>query len=277
MSPAVTQEYLDTIDPVAVVQAAQADLQAALQADLQAGLPDWDPSRGGLLRRALPGIALFMATRHNTSVQQWRATLLPYAEGDDLDAIGVTRGVPREGGEADDPYRLRIANHVPNPFPVTLEQFDGFIRSFDSTITDTQTVIAANRKDLTIYALKGTTALTAAELATLETYLDDAGRKIAGTAIVVAATTEVVFNVVVEVKRRAITADDQIVNTGEAALNAWATTLKIGHGVYQSAIIDAAFVADALDVVVTAPASDLAAADGQLYAIGTVTVTTVVT
>ena len=108
----VTRAYLDTIRETARFWEPYDRLanEASLVIYLQAGLPDWDPGSSNLLRRAIPLMVEWNRLQSETAHQQIRRALLPWAEGDDLNVLGVGPPVVlREPGEDDDDYRLRIA------------------------------------------------------------------------------------------------------------------------------------------------------------------------
>ena len=262
----VTREYIDTIRESASFWAPydQANGVRSLKAYLQAGLPDWNADPDDLLSRSIPLMVEWNRLQSESAHQQIRRALLPYAEGDDLDVLGVGPPfVPRLPSEADDDYRPRIANSRLGLNIGSLISVAGFAREGLTTIVDVLPVIALNRQDISVWALKAsTTQLTTAERTQLLDYLrdEDEGRLIAGVQVTAPAPTIVPYTISVSIRHDASRENTaQLRDAVRAAIYAWlADNQKLGRPVYRSAISDAAFIDGVRDVVVLQPQHNLA-------------------
>ena len=262
----VTRAYIETIRESASFWAAydQANGVMSLKAYLQAGLPDWAADPDDLLSRGIPFMVEWNRLQSEVSLAQLRRGLLAYAEGDDLDVLGL--GPPtvlRIAGEADDDYRVRIANSRQGLNIGSLTAVSQFARTGLATLDDVLTVAAPNRQDLAVWGLKaGMAQLTAADQTTLLEYLrdQDEGRLIGGVQVTAPAPTIVPYTISVSVRYDAARENTvQLRDAVRAAIYAWlADNQRLGRPVYRSAINDAAFIAGVQQIVVLAPTHDLA-------------------
>ena len=149
-----------------------------------------------LLRRALPLMVEYNRLRSEVAHQQIRRALLPYAEGADLDVLGVGPPVVLRAGDPDDPYRLRIANSRLGLNIGSLPAVRQFARDGAPAITDVLAVMAPNRQDMSVWVLKAALAqLTAAENMTLLEYLRHEDRVIGGVQITAPTPTIVPYTI----------------------------------------------------------------------------------
>ena len=262
----VTRAYIQTIRESASFWAPydQANGVASLQAYLQAGLPDWAADPDDLLSRAVPLMVEWNRLASETEHQQIRRGLLPYAEGDELDVLGVGPPVVlRFSGESDDDYRPRIANSRLGLNIGSLTSVAQFAREGLTTLADVLPVIAPNRQDIAVWGLKADMAqLSAADRTQLLEYLrdEDAGRLIGGVMVTAPAPTIVAYTISVSVRYDASRENTQQLQAAvRAAIYAWLEgNQRLGQPVYRSAINDAAFIAGVQDIVVLSPTYDLA-------------------
>ena len=263
----VTRAYIQTIRESASFWGApydQANGVASLQAYLQAGLPDWAADPDDLLSRAVPLMVEWNRLASEAEHQQIRRALLPYAEGDDLDVLGL--GPPtvlRNPGEQDDDYRPRIANSRRGLNIGSLRSVAQFARAGLSTLDDVFPVIAPNRQDIAVWGLKADMAqLSAADQTQLLEYLrdEDAGRLIGGVMVTAPAPTIVAYTISVSVRYDASRENTQQLRAAvRAAIYAWLDdNQRIGQPVYRSAINESAFIAGVQQIVVLSPTHDLA-------------------
>ena len=262
----VTQAYIQTIRESASFWAPydQANGVMSLKAYLQAGLPDWAADPDDLLSRGIPLMVEWNRLQSEVSLAQLRRGLLAYAEGDDLDVLGL--GPPtvlRITGEADDDYRVRIANSRQGLNIGSLASVAQFARQGLPALDDVLAVIAPNRQDIAVWGLKADMAqLTAADQTQLLEYLrdEDEGRLIGGVQVTAPAPTIVPYTISISVRYDASRENTaQLRDAVRAAIYAWlADNQKIGRSVHRSAISDAAFIAGVRDVVVLEPSHDLA-------------------
>ena len=260
----VTQAYIETIRESArfwQVYDAAAD-RLALTAYLQAGMPDWDAAPDDLLSRGIPFMVEYNRLGSEVAHQQIRRALLPYAEGDELDVLGVgPPAVLRFPGEADDPYRLRIANSHQGLNIGSLPAVQQFAREGVADIADVIAVMAPNRQDMSVWALKAAlTQLSAAENAALLEYLRHENRVIGGVQISAPAPTVVAYTIRVSVRYDAMRENTQQLQAAvRAAIYAWLdANRRLGMPVHRSAITRAAKIDGVTDLVVLEPSYDLA-------------------
>ena len=262
----VTSAYIQTIRESASFWAPydQANGVMSLKAYLQAGLPDWAADPDDLLSRAVPLMVEWNRLASETEHQQIRRALLPYAEGDDLDVLGLgPPAVLRSAGEEDDNYRLRIANSRQGLNIGSLRSVAQFAREGLSTLDDVLVVPAPNRQDLSVWALKADMAqLTAADQTQLLEYLrdEDEGRLIGGVQVTAPTPAIVPYTISLSIRYDAARENTvQLRDAVRAAIYAWLeANQKLGRPVHRSAINDAAFIAGVRDVVVLEPSHDLA-------------------
>ena len=259
----VTQAYIQTIRETARFWQPydRAADETALVAYLQAGLPDWDASSDDLLRRALPLMVEYNRLRSEVAHQQIRRALLPYAEGDDLDVLGLGPPAVMRNGQVDDPYRLRIANSRQGLNIGNLASMEQAARDALPYANDVLVVPAPNRQDLAIWMLRpGLTTLDAAEQATVQTFLTTMNWLIAGVQITTPAPTIVPYTIQVSVRYNAMQENTQQLQAAvRAAIYAWLDANRLlGQSVHRSAITAAATIPGVIDLVVLAPTHDLA-------------------
>ena len=262
----VTRAYIQTIRESASFWNAydQANGVATLKAYLQAGLPDWAADPDDLLSRALPFMVEWNRLQSEVSLAQLRRGLLAYAEGDDLDVLGLgPPAVLRITGEADDDYRARIANSRLGLNIGSLAAVAQFARDGLATLDDVLPVLEPNRQDIAVWGLKADMAqLTAADRTQLLEYLrdQDEGRLIGGVQVTAPAPTIVPYTISLSIRYDAARENTvQLRDAVRAAIYAWlADNQLLGRSVYRSAINDAAHIAGVRDVVVVEPSHDLA-------------------
>lgn len=266
----VTKNYLESLREARFFEPYdRAAAEATMLSHLQAGLPGWDAHPDGILRRALPLLAEVLFTQGEILHSQLRRGLLLYAQGTDLDRIGLgPPAVVRMTGEADDDYRLRIANSGELLNIGTLASVERLVTDADPTITDVQAWTLTNRQDVNVAAVRGgdlTTMLASSDPAYAD--LSDRDKIIAGVEATGVAHTVQAFTadltVVHDPHESDAVALEAVVRT--AVYNFLNANRRLGRPVYRSAIAKSAFVAAVLDVTVNQPAANLAAANGRVY------------
>ena len=266
--PAISEEYLRTLQALAHPDYDRVAMEANLLAYLQANLPDWTAAPGDNLRRALPLIAELMFLHGETVNANWEQGTLLYSQGDYLGVFGLEAGLVQRAGESDDEYRLRIANTGTDQSLGSLSSHENLVTTFLDTVVDVQAVVVTtNRQDVLVYALKADhTALTASEEASLLEYLNRRENHMAGVVLTLPAVTQTPFTIDVTVRHDSSNSADVVAADARATLYAWlAGGQRIGDPVYRSAVARAAFVTQALDVTVAQPSADLPAVDGTAY------------
>ena len=264
---AVSEEYLKTLRARPHPGFDRAQVEAAFRTALRSGLPNWTEAPGETLSRSLALMAEVVFVHGEVEIANWEQGLLIFATGTNLDIIGVDRGVLRETGEEDDDYRLRIANAGIDEALGSLTYYERRAVRFQADVVDAQAVVLANRQDVAVYALKSNhVALTPTEQAAMLSHLNDRAKKIAGVEVSMPAVTETAYTIALTIRHSAANAGDVIAADARAAIYALlADSQLIGAPVYKSALQAAAFVANVLDVEVTAPAADLPAVNGTVY------------
>ena len=250
------------------------DIERVILDALIAELPDWDSRTDTILRRALPAIARNVAVRIETDHAQLLRGLVLYAEGPDLDVLGLgPPPVRRNVGESDDDYRLRIINAHARLNLGSLRGVQEQCFEFNSEITDALVTLAPNRQDVRVYALKGTDQLTNDEQAALAMSLNAAGNAILGVTVTVAEPT------IIEVRAAATVTYDPAAVSAEtaeadaiASMTAYINGALIGDTLYRNRLTDAAITASAINASAqfelfqsstwTAQAGDLVPASG---------------
>ena len=267
---AVSREFLATLKALAHDPYDRAATEATLLARLQAGLPGWTAAPADNLRRALPIEAESMFLHGEMENNNFHMGQMVNAEGLYLDVFGVERNLPRLTGEDDDDYLFRLANSGQSQGLGSPPFVEGLAVAFNPLIVDVQVTTRANRQDMNVYAVKAShTALSTQEAADLLAHLNLRDKKMGGVDVYVPAVTQTAFTIDVTVRHGPSIGGDTIAMEARDALYQWlADHQKIGDGVYQSAISRAAFVEDAEDATVAAPAADLGAVDGTVYTCG---------
>lgn len=230
----------------------RAEMEARLLEVLVEGLPDWDSAADTLLRRGLPLIAEQVEVWITTNDENVKQGLLAYAEGPLLDIFGLGPPVVRRRlGEADDPYRLRIANALTQSNLGSTDYYENTVRELIPEITDALAVVAPNRQNLRVFVAKADGSLgTADELKELNDYFDQSGTHIAGTDINVASPTQETYYINVTAKYDpTLYSEDLVMRNVETAVFAFIDQNRvIGRKIYLSALRDAAFTAETVDV-----------------------------
>ena len=260
----VTRQYIENIREQARLWQPydQAAAEQALRQYLQLGLPDWDPAADSLLSRSIPLLVDVLRIQSETAHAQVRRGLLAFAEGPDLDLLGL--GPPpvfRFPGEADDDYRVRIANAQAGLNIGALDSIEQDARLAMPIITDVAAITAPNRQDVSVFAVKaGRALLTATEATSAQEYLNARDGVIAGVQITVRQPTEVPYTIRVRVRydasRENGTALSAVVRS--EIYKFLAAQERLGSPVYRSAIYDAAYVSAVERVEVIEPEYDLA-------------------
>ncbi len=260
----VTPAYIAGLrDQAELWQPIDADaIEQRLVAYLDGQLPDWSPLADSLLRRALPLIAEQMQVFDEERLAQARRGLLAYAEGADLDLLGLGPPVVlRRTGEADETYRVRIAEARLSLSLGSLAYEEALAVSVLPAITDALAVVARNRQDVTLYALTGVRqALSTTQEQLLTRRLNARDAVIAGVEVTVGEPTEVPYTIAVEATYDAGLTDggDLSRRIRQSIYDYLAGSQRIGQPVYRSAIQEAAFVAGVYDLAISTPERDLA-------------------
>ena len=258
----VTKQYIDHIKSTARLWQPydREQDEVALVQFLQAGLPDWNAAADNLLRRAVPLMVEYNRMRSETAHAQVLRSLLAFAEGEDLDVIGL--GPPpvfRYVGEPDEDYRVRIANSQLGLSIGSLGSAESRARLALPALTDVLAVVAPNRQNVAVFALKGEhQQITTTERTSLEEFLQARDGVIAGVEITAPAPTFVEYSISViaryDKSQTAVVLEPLI----RSAIYAYLGQNHLGRPVYRSAINDAAHIPGVSDVVVLSPPHDLA-------------------
>ena len=225
-------------------------------------LPDWDRRADSLLRRSVPLIAMQVQVIDEERLHQARRGLLAYAEGPDLDLLGL--GPPvilRRAGEVDEDYRIRIADARLSLSLGSLAYEEALARQLQPALTDVLAVVGRNRQDVYLYALTGQReAITSEERRALDTEMNRRDAQIAGVVVTAATPTEVPYTIDIEATYDAAATDgaDLERRIRESIYEFLGRTQRIGHDVYRSAIQEAAWVEEVLDLALSSPVRDLA-------------------
>lgn len=260
----VTKEYIDNIRETARLWQPydQAAAEQALRQYLQLGLPDWDPAADSLLSRSIPLLVDVLRVQSETAHANVRRGLLAFAEGEDLDIIGLgPPAVFRLPGEADDDYRVRIALAQAGISIGSLTSIEHAARRALPAIIDVVAVTAPNRQDVSVFACKADCELlTNAEVTSLTEYLNARDGVIAGVQITAPAPTKVAYTISVKVRYRpANVSTNSLEALVRMALYEFIDrSATLGQDIYRSAITDAAYLPGTERVEVVAPAYDLA-------------------
>ena len=230
----------------------RAEMEAELLNVLRTGLPDWDSGSDTILRRALPLIAEQVEVWLTTNEENVKQGLLAYAEGPLLDIFGL--GPPlvrRRLGEADDPYRLRIANSSTRLNLGSLDGYEEAARETDTTLVDSLAVVAPNRQNVKLYVVKPDAELPVqSEIDILQRYFNERGNSIAGAEIQVSTPTVRQYRINVTAFYDPSVYSEEIVSSGiTSSLYAYIrSNREIGRKIYLSALNDAAFTPECIDV-----------------------------
>ncbi len=239
-----------------------AAIEQRLVTYLDAQLPDWSPLADSLLRRSLPLIAQQLQVLDEERLAQGRRGLLAYAEGADLDLLGL--GPPvilRRPGEADETYRVRIAEARLSLSLGSLSYEEQLARTILPSITDALAVVARNRQDVTLFALTGLRQeLTSDQEQLLVRGMNARDAVIAGVEVTVGEPTEVPFTISVSATYDAGLTDggDLASRIRQSIYDYLAASQRIGQPVYRSAIQESAFVEGVYDLAISQPPRDLA-------------------
>ena len=247
----VTRAYLDSLQSRAQFFPPydHSEIEAELLNALIEALPDWDSRSDTILRRALPAIARVVAVARETDRAQLLRGLVAFAQGPDLDAIGLgPPPVRRNLQEEDEDYRLRIINAHARLNLGSLNGIKEQTFEFNSEITDALVTLAPNRQDVRVYALKGTDQLTDDEQASLAMSLNADGNAILGVTVTVAEPT------IIEVRAAATVTYDPAAVSAETAeadaiagMTAYINGALIGDTLYRNRLTDAAITASAIN------------------------------
>lgn len=230
--------------------------------------PEWRPEDQGLLIRALTPIADQLWTDNEVMWRNMFRFTLPFAIGDDLDVVGDRFGILRMPDESDLAYRLRLYNRRRDNSLGSLASILANAYLSNSLIVDAAVNLAANRQDATLYCLKANNVqLTAQEREAVRLYVNANDRLLMGVVVTVAQPTITPYDL-----RVTVTYDNRVTDEPtmrmrvEESLSAWLlANNKLNRPVYVSAVLDAAFVENAVNVVVTSPASTLVASPGVVH------------
>ena len=268
---AVTYEFLRSLPaPQSLAQVNRGAILADLLEKFEAAVPAWtrdvdDPAYQALLNAAVREYALieFMNAR-------LRSTYLAYATGSDLDHLVGFAGVERNTGEADEDLVDRYLLTLRGLGIGTRDRIEADAKMSSVSVTATQITLAGGTTGtaITLYATKGLgVALSAGEIATLQTYMRDDTRLHIGDTLTVAATTAQAYTITLTATRDNSLSDVTAKANVERALYALVDEVRgeIGVGLSRASIIAAAGSVDGIrNISLTAPLADLPATAGQV-------------
>ena len=242
--------------------------------------PDWSGSVDTVLFKTLTDGSWREYAARQRGNANIRRSLLAFAEDSDLDYKVRERGIFRQEGEEDDPLRVRSAN-APRESPGSLDGIEGAARAYGVIpIVDAQAVGDTQNLNVTCYCLTtNRAALSAAQRAALQIYLDVRQFKIAGTSTLVGSTAEAAYTIEATITYFTGVSDPETlgaaIRTSVYALIA--NRRNLGDGLSLALIYRALAVPGVENVVLSTPASDIAAAVGQLLTCGQNTTDVVLT
>ena len=267
----VTKAYLDSQEHANAI-AFLIPPRTAMAQDLMdyyaAGLPDWNQDPSSFLARSIAPTSEYLFVFAGLVQGQVRRSLLYFAQGEDLDRIGVGPPYVPRSGRSDDPYRLAIQEAQITANDATLEGMERKARTYQPLVHDIQMVNRANPRNVDVYALKSDhVALTTDETTDLQNYLNRRNVAPNGSAgrFYLSAPTETAFTIAATVTYLAnLYSSASLELLVLEKLGEWLDgEQRIGGGVYISDIIARIkSVEGVVDVSVTAPAANLPAING---------------
>ena len=240
----------------------RADAEARFLAAMRAALPDWDYQSDTILRRSFPTIAEQMSVGYGIQVEGMKQTSAVWANGANLEAIGISRGRPKAVGENEENYRLAVTTAREPSAPVTEDRIVSEARRFNSDLVEVVTDINHNTRNVSVWAAKADrAALSAAEMTALETHFAADGNHLAGTTISVHGWTEIAYTVTLVVYHNPLQSDAAAVM--ERVMTSVSDYLSaaevLGGSIYRAGISKAAaLVEGVLNVERTSPDEDFA-------------------
>ena len=199
----------------------------------------------------------------------YRAGLLAYAAGADLDQLAALLGVERQDDEDDDGLRARIPIALRGLSVGTAVAYDALARAAGVGVGATQVAYEVGNTgvDVTVYglALDGS-ALSSSDRATIREYLRDTSRHHIGDTIAVSNTTSRAYTITAAITYDAAIADSVAVEAeARAAVYGFIRAhTRPGAPIAVSLIVDALVVRGVTDATVSGPGSDDAGDDGEV-------------
>lgn len=247
------------------------DYQSALQAtiaSIQQDLPDWSANKDGILYVALEHITYTNTIRDIRLNNVIRQALWAYATGSNLDNLAVNIGVTRLQGETDEQLRIRGPRSLLSASVSTLAGVEA--RCYDSSIAtlfDVQAVVAANKQDITIYAISiDGTDIGATNRTTLQTFMRRPENLTIGKTVTVSTALSQPYTIAATISYDANTTDPidleaRIRRDVYALIDA---RRRLNGEVYRSILYDALVVPGVENVVLTSPGIDITKVAGTV-------------
>ena len=232
-------------------------------------LPDWDESPDDPLYKATENYAYREFVLRQSFNAGYRAGLLAYAAGADLDQLAVLLGVERQDDEDDDGLRSRIPIALRGLSVGTEVAYDALARVAGVEVGVTQIAYEVGNTgvDVKVYGLDfDGAALSSSDRATIRDFLRESAHHHLGDTVAVPATTSRAYTITAAIVYDAAIADSVAV---EAAARAAVYGLirvhtRPGAPIAVSLIVDALVVRGVTDVTVSGPASDDDGDDGEV-------------
>lgn len=250
-----------------------------LVASIHAYEPRWPGHSDSLLFKGVEALAYTVVVNRQRRNEYDRRSDVTRATGGDLDRIGVSEGVLRNTGEADDDYRIRVINantrRTSTATPAGLEEEVLAFTTDTWSISSVDHQVQADHQTVNIAALKVVidddgvpviSDLSATERTTLQTFVQGDYVQPIGFTFTVVATTATAYTVAANLRVyediRAYA--DMAADVTKAAIDFAREHDVASHGFDQAALQAAmGCVPGVRSCIVTSPAADVADAFGH--------------
>ena len=267
--------YLAELEPPQfVAQVAFPQIRAEALATLVQQLPAWGQAPDDPLYKATENFTYREYILRQLLNATYRAGLLAFANGADLDHLAAVHDVERQDGESDDELRVRVPVALRGLAVGTKAAFEANARRAGVTVTDVEVAYAVSGTGIavTVYALGADrAALTEQDRLVIQAYLRHPERIHLGDTVTVAATTDRAYTIEAAITydprlNESVGLEEQIRRSVYAFID---SRTRSGVAVNRAGLIDALTVpsveTDPLyNVTLVAPAADAAGVVGQV-------------
>lgn len=262
-------DYIRSLPPPNVVESTdyQANVDAII-ATVQQQIPEWTAGRDDPLRAAIEALAYTITIQNNRWNERFLQSLWAYATGENLDHLALNIGVQRTLGETDDQLRERGRrdNRGRNISALVGLQAISYQAGI-VTLFDVQAIISTNGQVITVYGIDALGAdIGVTNRNTLQTFLRRPENLTIGKAVNVSAATAQAYTITANISYNANITDvtDLEARVRESIYNYIDSERLLNNTIYTSAVSDALFVPGVENVTLTAPAADVAKANGTV-------------